>query len=114
MNRSMALPYVSAILDDALNVQVELSDAGHEIPEHAVLVGWQCGFEPMFVAVKSYLPNVVLSSDEAVEIAVDYLREIGWFAQDDSGYPDVNEPDYVIRPIVRQLERPREFQYDRI
>lgn len=84
MTREQALPYVSHILDDALS-------PAHNTPaESARLVGWQCGLEPLFVAVQSYLPGVVLSPEEAAEIATDYLAEIGWFG----GEP--REPDYII------------------
>lgn len=85
MNRTEALKYVGHALDDALAVRT-----GEPIPTHARLVGWQCDFEPMFVAVWSYLPDSKLSDDEAEEIAADYLAEIGWF---------VNEPtsaDYIV------------------
>lgn len=74
MNREQALPYVSVALDDAqavLNVD--------SIPDKARLVGWQCGFEPMFVAVWSYL-DVRLDDDEAEDIAKTYLEEKGWFS----------------------------------
>ena len=74
MTRDQALPYIGHCLDDALAVR-KLKD----MPEHARLVGWQCGFEPMFVAVWSYL-GVRLDDEEAEEIATDYLTEIKWFA----------------------------------
>lgn len=85
MNRADALRYVGHALDDALAVRT-----GEAIPDHARLVGWQCGFEPMFVAVWSYLPGVKLDADEAADIARDYLSEIEWFAD------EASEPDYVI------------------
>jgi hypothetical protein len=87
MTRNEALPYVSFALDDALAVRT-----GEPIPEHARLIGWQCGFEPLFVAVWSYIPGVRLDDDEAEDIARDYLIERQWFA-------DSDEPpyaDYVI------------------
>jgi hypothetical protein len=84
MKREMALPYVSYYLDDALSER-----AATDMPANARLVGWQCGFEPMFVAVWSYL-NVQLDDDEAAEIATDWLIERKWFA----GEPV--EPDYII------------------
>jgi hypothetical protein len=86
--RAEALSYVIAALDDALSVRSERDAA---IPAHARLVGWQCGFEPAFVAVWSYL-DVQLDDDEAADIAKDYLNEIGWFSNPDSD----NEPDYII------------------
>jgi hypothetical protein len=82
----MALPYVSRILDEALSADHPLSD----IRSDAVLVGWRCGFEPLFIAVQSYIPGVVLTTEEAEEIATDWLIERKWF----SGEP--READYVI------------------
>ena len=84
MQRTDALPYVSFALDDALAIRT-----GEPIPDHARLVGWQCGFEPLFVAVWSYLGGR-LTEEDATEIAKDYLDEIKWFA----GEP--TEPDYII------------------
>ncbi len=75
MKRADALPYVSFALDDALSER----EPTH-IPEHARLVGWQCGFEPLFVAVWSYLPGVRLDDSEAEELARDFLMERKWFA----------------------------------
>lgn len=86
MTRNQALPYVSYVLDDALSDAHTITD----ILPNARLVGWQCGFEPLFVAVQSYLPDVRLDDDEAEEIAADYLTEIGWFV--DNPTP----ADYVI------------------
>ena len=65
---------------------------GHKYP--SVLVGWQCGFEPMFVAVHSYL-DVRIDADEAVEMATEYLDEIGWFAYGPT------EPDFVFAEVNR-------------
>jgi hypothetical protein len=87
MTRDQALPYVSYCIDDALSPR-----SCKDIPANARLVGWQCGFEPLFVAVWSYL-NVRLDEDEAAEIAFDYLHEIGWFENMDA---DNIEPDYII------------------
>jgi hypothetical protein len=102
MLREQALPYVSWCLDDAQSIsKIGISMTADQIPANAVLVGWQCGFEPMFVAVKSYLPNTTLDQDEAVEIAVDYLLEVGWFAEhgkegDPQDKEYAIEPDYII------------------
>lgn len=84
MDREAALPYVRVVLDDAL------SDGANMKPD-ARLVGWQCGFEPMFVAVQSYLPGCTLTDDEAVGIAADYLAEKGWFSD-----PADSLPDYIL------------------
>lgn len=84
MNRTSAIPYIGYCLDNTLAVR-SLDD----MPDNAVLVGWQAGFEPMFVAVWSYLGGD-LDEDEAIEIAKDFLDEIKWFA----GPP--TEPDWVL------------------
>lgn len=86
LTRDMALPYVSYVLDDALSADHTLAD----IRLDARLVGWQCGFEPLFVAVQSYISGVVLDESEAEEIAADYLDEIGWFTD------EVRDADYII------------------
>jgi hypothetical protein len=83
MNRSQAIPYIGYCVDDALAERV-LSD----MPKNARLIGWQCGFEPMFVAVWSYL-DVPLDDEEAEELAMALLIEKRWFA----GEPDA--ADYV-------------------
>ena len=85
ISREDALQYVHVCIDDAMAVQ-----SLDSMPADARLVGWQCGFEPLFVAVWSYLPGLKLDDDEAAEIATDYLAEIKWF----SGEP--TEPDYII------------------
>lgn len=89
MKRCDALPYVSFYLDDALS---ERSAADMPKDSSMVrLVGWQCGFEPLFVAVWSYL-NVRLDDGEAADIARDYLLERRWFADATAD----NEPDYIL------------------
>lgn len=97
MNRDEALPYVSFGVDNALTAY----GTGHPmfqpvpdpLPAKAVLVGWQCGSETMFVAVWSYL-GTQLGPDEATDLAVDMLQEKKWFSDNDSP-PD---PDYVLLP----------------
>jgi hypothetical protein len=86
MTREQALPYIAHCVDDAGSIR-DIKD----MPANARLVGWQCGFEPMFVAVWTYLPGEDQPDySEAVGLAVDLLTEIDWF----SGEP--TEPDYVI------------------
>ena len=82
-----ALPYVAYVIDDALNVK---EYTGQYIPEWSVLIGWQCGFEPLFIAVYSYL-DIELDDQEAEELATDYLEEIKWFNGDKKAC------DYIIR-----------------
>jgi hypothetical protein len=86
MKRKDALEYVSYAVDDALSER----DPG-EAPKNARLVGWQCGFEPLFVAVWSYL-NVKLDDDEAENLAKDLLVEKQWFS-DCENPPDA---DFII------------------
>ena len=94
-----ALPYVAKIVDTALSVQDCIgSDAGQMLEgKKCKLVGWQCGFEPHFIAVVDAY-DCEVDDDEAEEIAVDYLEEKNWFVVDDMGYPDKRDrtPDYVI------------------
>lgn len=47
------------------------------ITDRTYLVGWQCGFEPMFVAVHDHLDY--LDESDAEQIALEYLEKIGWF-----------------------------------
>jgi hypothetical protein len=79
-----AREYIGYCVDDALSER-----APHEMPDNARLVGWQCGFEPTFVAVWSYL-GVRLDDAEAEEIATDLLREKNWFGGEE------RPADYVL------------------
>lgn len=85
MNRKQATPYIGHCVDSAL-AERRITD----MPANARLVGWQCGFEPMFVAVWSMFDGVKLDSDEAAEIATDLLIEKNWFAAEPT------EPDFII------------------
>jgi len=88
MTREQAMPYVAYCVDDALSeCKIE------EMPNNGKvrLVGWQCGAEPLFVAVWSYL-DLDLDDDEAEELATELLIEKNWFGE-------TNEPraaDYII------------------
>lgn len=88
ITRTQARNYVGYCVDDSLNRRsmVDIPDPDTNVR----YVGWQCGFEPMFVAVWSYLPNLRINDDDAAELAVGLLAEIGWF----SGEP--NEPDFIL------------------
>ena len=87
MDREQALPFVSFGVDNALSFR-----RADEAPAKAVLVGWQCGFEPMFVAVWSCLSEdgSGIDAEEAIDLATDALEERQWF---DDG---PSTPDYVI------------------
>jgi hypothetical protein len=86
ITREQALPYVSYAVDDAGEERT-----GEPIPDHARLVGYQCGFEPLFVAVWSYLPNCRLDEDEAEDAARDLLLEKHWFSD-----PENSDADYIL------------------
>ena len=83
MTYEAASRYVGHVLDDSGNGRMTTIEndmhASAERKYSPVLIGWQCGFEPMFVAVYSYL-DVRLTLSEAEEMASEYLDEIGWFA----------------------------------
>lgn len=85
---SELLPYVSHVLDTALSPDHKRSEAS---TPGTYLVGWQCGFEPMVVAiVPSY--TEAIDADDAEEIARDWLEEIGWFA-----FVDDCPADFVVK-----------------
>lgn len=90
MTKEQAYDYISLCVDDALSER-----SIDDMPTNARLIGWQCGFEPVFVAVWSYLGDTNghlnrVDDDDAVEIATDLLIERKWFA----GEP--TEPDYIL------------------
>lgn len=86
MDREQALGYVALVTDDALGITDDVTT----MKPDARLVGWQCGYEPMFVAVQSYLPEVQMSEDDAIELATEALQACGWF----EGEP--TEPDHIL------------------
>lgn len=94
MTREAAIPYVSFVVDTALSAD---HDPATTDLSRATLVGWQCGFEPLFVAVigatmdTEGTPDTV-GEDEAEEIAADYLRERKWFTDPAAE----NLADYII------------------
>lgn len=106
MKREEAKQYVAYVVDDAGSGRrlgadphavirdgnpLKRIDQPNAEPCHpSVLVGWEGKFGPVFVSVHSYL-DVKLDDDEAIEMATDYLEEIGWFSDGPT------EPDYVIR-----------------
>lgn len=97
LTRQNVAEYVSFVVDDAgaarplgADPHAIVREAGDAFRYPSVLVGWQCGFEPLFVAVHSYLDDE-LSDDEAIELASDYLAERGWFTDEPT------DPDHIIR-----------------
>lgn len=95
MTRDQALPYVGWIADDAGSFR-KPSDLPCDGLTCAYLIGWQCGFEPMFVACKSYLPDVRLDVKEALLMAMRGLKDIDWFGGRQ------RNPDYIIEPPADQ------------
>lgn len=87
---SDCIGYVGYVVDDSGSAR-KLGDdthaivrqAGSEFKHASRIVGFQCGFEPMCVAVHSYL-DVKLNDAEAEEMAIEYLEEIGWFSNAES------------------------------
>ena len=108
MNREKATEYVSFVVDDSLagrELHADIHAIVREVGENfihgsenaiifeyaSILIGWQCGFEPLFVAVHSYI-DVRLEDNEAEEMAREYLEERGWFGENEH-----READYIIR-----------------
>lgn len=95
--RNRFRPYVAYVVDDAgsgrvLNADRDaiIREAGGEFTYPSVLVGWQCGFEPLFVAVHSYL-DVRLTDEEAEDLAAEFLEEREWFSDERT------DADYIVR-----------------
>lgn len=91
INRTMALPFVAFAVDDALCQHVPGRVVDH--PD-ARLVGFSTGYDMVFVACWSYLPDVTLDAEEACEMAIDLLLEKCWFADPDD--PQACQPVVVL------------------
>jgi hypothetical protein len=73
MNYSEAESFVAFIGDDAMSFE-----SGHVAPPLSTLVVWSDrgpGGRPLAVAIHSYLPNTLLEDDEAMELAMEGVRE---------------------------------------
>ncbi len=86
------LNYVNYVLDTALSPDHSRDDIG----PGAMLVGWESESDPMVVAVIGATMDTKgrrdsVEEDEAIEIATDYLDEIGWFSSGPT------KPDHVVR-----------------
>jgi hypothetical protein len=99
LNAHHLLEYVAWVVDDAGCGRHPGADEHAKVTKYSTLVGWQCGFEPLVVAVNSYLPGVMIEADEAVDLATDLLDEKRWF----SDGPVV--PDFVFEAPL-DLEKP--------
>jgi hypothetical protein len=101
VNREDAKQYVSFVVDNALSAR---DCRASEVLPTDWLIGWQCGFEPLFVAVRSYLsdtqgnPDTIDDAEEAVELAREYLVERNWFSGPSS------EPDHVLALVEEAKE----------
>ena len=82
--------YAGYVVDDALSGRKYGADQYAKCHTNSRIIGWQCGFEPMLVIVNSYLSDVEIETDEAIELATDYLEEINWFSD------GATDPDIVI------------------
>lgn len=76
---------LSFAVDDALSERPLLEA---EKALHVRYVGFQCGFEILWVAVWSYLATP-LDDGEACELAIDLLLEKKWFADEGQTEPTV-------------------------
>lgn len=90
LTKNDLLPYVAFCVDDALSRR-PVSDLPADL-SRVRFVAWQCGFEPLVVAVWSYLPGCTVDDDEAEELAADLLLERGWFADE----TDTAAADFVL------------------
>jgi hypothetical protein len=77
------LQYVGEVVDTALSADRSPND----IHPGAVLVGWQCGFEPHVVAIVGAYG------------ATDWLEERKWFTNGRS------DPDYVVSLSAEDLQQ---------
>jgi hypothetical protein len=89
------LQYVGEVVDTALSADRSPND----IHPGAVLVGWQCGFEPHVVAIVGAYGPEEIDEDEAIEIATDWLEERKWFTNGRS------DPDYVVSLSAEDLQQ---------
>lgn len=78
--QTVKLEAISYFISDALSVTTY---PPYNLP-HLTIVGYMVGFEPLLVAVYSYLPDCKVSQADAEDIADDYLLEIGYFEDVDS------------------------------
>jgi len=78
-DKTALLEYVGYVVNDALSAKRvhSLADVNVNLDRDR-LVSIQCEYEPMVVLVQSYLPGISIDKDEALDLAKDYLIEIGW------------------------------------
>ncbi len=86
MDRESAIDYTATIIDE--NGEVILESPGPiDMESNDILVGWQCGFEPLFIAVR----GDSLDGMDAEDIAREHLIARNWFANGDD-----READYIL------------------
>jgi hypothetical protein len=84
-NRKQALEYVGHVITP----DGKKLPANSINPKTAILVGWQCGFEPMYVAIQDEDGDELSLSDiDAEDIAKKYLTKINWFSEEDEEEDD--------------------------
>ncbi|MBU0564893.1 MAG: hypothetical protein KJ890_15495 [Gammaproteobacteria bacterium] len=86
LNQERFKELTSFVVDDAL---AEHPVSAIKDRRDVTYVGFDAGFEPMFVGVISYLPGCVVDAGEACEIAIDLLLEKKWFANEADTAPSV-------------------------
>lgn len=107
MNFETAKTLVSFVVDDAGSA-LPFGESQHAtVRKKSVILGWQCGFEVMFVSVHSYL-DVEITDEEAICYASDYLSEIKWFSDDQNP----SEPEYILRKDAPDVPHVLDYQPD--
>jgi hypothetical protein len=79
MTREEAIQYVCFQMDDARDRRAAKPGDVHS--DHR-LVGFHQGLEIVCVAVRSHRSGVTLTDELAMDLARDYLTEIGWFGEE--------------------------------
>ena len=95
--RNAVEKYIGYKVDDALNGEQWTNE--ESVSDRDWLLGWQCGFEPVFVVCRSYLSDATLDRSDAIEYAIDYLKEIGWFSEPEND----NWPDFELEPLTGEF-----------
>lgn len=84
LNQDRIKELTSFVVDDAL---AEHPVSAIKDRYDVTYVGFDAGFEPLYVAVISYLPGCTVDAEAACEIAIDLLLEKKWFADESETAP---------------------------
>ncbi len=84
--KRQALSMASYFVNDALS-EMKASEVPADL-SRVQFVAFPAGFEPLVVAVWSYMDGVKVDADEAIEIAADLLLEKGWLQSADDAAAD--------------------------